>query len=601
MSGENKFIIPVAAASVGLIGIAAGIAVFLNSPQDSKETAEAPAETSAAVTTEITEITAAETAASVSETLPDSDDELPEPLRKNSISGVFGRVKTTKGSLNIRKTPSSTGDITGKLEKDSIVYISGEEDGWYQIENNSRNGGYVHAEYIELNDYRGTWNEKYSQIAEDITEYFGEDASGSGLLSFSLLTLDNDSIPELIYSFNGNGDGKESYFQIFSADPTSLYIDRRRSGSIAVPGYNSVTKELCLSRPSNADYSVYLTYSDKHISEKSFVHSHFNYSGQQVTDLYLIDGLKVSAGEFEEQYNEHKAESEPERLNFSALKAKLSSASVSYAAPEQETIVYPAEQSDDYDSISFSADSFSHFFGMLQSDAAEIPLYTDAAGKYRYGYELSGTIVQVIGEEKSMYRILYKPEGSNSLTEELYVHKKYINYSRKTSSWADKYDEVIRMLENSNGDKHKTTYTLADMSWDDIPELICLTTAAGSDSKYISVYTVYNGLLCDYRMESGCRDFTYYTSSGCLGIQSEENSESITILNLIKDTFKTEVNLSHAKVSSEEYEYRIDGDTVSEEEYDERMSQYIAEEEEPIDEQYSHLSPSEMLEVLSEF
>ncbi len=67
-----------------------------------------------------------------------------------------------EGNLNIRKEPSESGKLLGKLPEHGAVEILDEEDGWYKIESGELKG-YVKAEYIATGD------EAYEMAAEEIT------------------------------------------------------------------------------------------------------------------------------------------------------------------------------------------------------------------------------------------------------------------------------------------------------------------------------------------------------------------------------------------------------------------------------------------------
>lgn len=58
---------------------------------------------------------------------------------------VYGKV--TEGPLNVRSTPSTSGSRVKQLSKGTVVQITAEQDGWYQID-----GGYISADYITIVD-----------------------------------------------------------------------------------------------------------------------------------------------------------------------------------------------------------------------------------------------------------------------------------------------------------------------------------------------------------------------------------------------------------------------------------------------------------------
>jgi len=591
---KRNMVVPAVVSSAVVMALAAG-AVIYHSEQSRTEppAAEYPPVTSSEAVSE-TETAVSETSASVSETEADSE-EHPAPLLVNRVSGMFGRVNTSKGVLNIRRKPSSSSDIDGSLEKGSVVYISDCEDGWYQIESHEGKTGYVSSDYVILSDYTGSWPEKYLQIATDIQEYFGDEKS-SGNLDFYLKALDSDSIPELFYSFSSHDSDGPRFFQIFSAGENELYVDRRRAGSIDEKGYNLTTRELFVKRSFNGEYNTAVLYRDNDVSEKSFCHLSL---GQDKTDLYMVDYEKVSPDEYQQQFDEHCGTDAPDKMDFSTLSEKLKSSSVKSDHGIQEKIIFHSPENTDESSVGFSDTSFSHFFGMMVSESSQIPVYKDAAGRKISSYELSGTIVQVTGEEKNMYRILWNSEDSSS-AKELFTEKKYIRFNRKTSSWSDKYDELIRFRENSAGDTGKNRYSLEDMNYDGVPELICASSPSGSDRKTLSVYSVYDGQLVSWTYSSECSEFLFYPYSDCLCIKSGDKDKTFSFISFSRGEFKADATFTSHRISGEEYEYTIDGDVVSDEEYSEKFLQYTGEEE-PEESDSTNLSPSEILNAIAEY
>lgn len=73
-------------------------------------------------------------------------------------SGQYGTVSTSGGNLNVRKQPSTSSAILGKLKNGTKVEILGKTGNWYIIPYSSgTNGkGYVYASYIKLNTSTST-------------------------------------------------------------------------------------------------------------------------------------------------------------------------------------------------------------------------------------------------------------------------------------------------------------------------------------------------------------------------------------------------------------------------------------------------------------
>jgi len=612
---RKKTIITAAAASLAVMGLAAGGAVYINSTRNTANSTNNSASAPDTTTAEAVQ----ETAAPVTEpeqTTPEVTDEPAVPDSLGNVSGIFGRVNTTKGKLNIRKSPSSGSDIAGSLEKDSLVYISGEKDGWYRIESGDKKSGYVKADYIVLSQYCGKWNEKYRQIASDICEYFGEEAEKNEQVSFCLKYLDTDTVPELICSYSSGTDDGDTFFQIFSADESCLYVDIRRPGSIEESGYNSETHELFMRRSFRGEYFTALTWSDNGVKEKTFYCTSGSSDSTNDTVLYIIDGQKVSEEKYKEEFSEHSGDTLFEKLGLSDLERVLGNYSAVSDPSRKETIIYPETDVKTETTVRFQDNAFDHFYGMLISDSASVPLFRDSSEKKCCGYEQSGTIVRVTGEENNTYKISWI---SDSSTEELFVNKKYIKYSRSAPSWQDKYDEVIRFRENSNG-KTENRYSLADLNYDDVPELICMSDTAQSGKKNISVYSVYDGNLVSFSADEACTDFDIYADSKYLGVTGTGKGEDIQFYSYSQGTFRPAHKFLSYKSSSSEMTYSVDGDEVSEERYYELRSEYIPEEndeepenndenedddtdETPVDSGavYRNLKATDILKILSEY
>lgn len=73
-----------------------------------------------------------------------------------------GKVNVTSGNLNIRKSPTTSSSVTGKLRGGTIVDIlSKESNGWYYINANGTKG-YVYGEYVTLVNGNTSSNESNS-------------------------------------------------------------------------------------------------------------------------------------------------------------------------------------------------------------------------------------------------------------------------------------------------------------------------------------------------------------------------------------------------------------------------------------------------------
>lgn len=61
-----------------------------------------------------------------------------------------GAAKVTTDVLNVRSTPSTSGDIVTRLSKDATAKIIGINSGWFKIEMASGATGYIHPDYAEV-------------------------------------------------------------------------------------------------------------------------------------------------------------------------------------------------------------------------------------------------------------------------------------------------------------------------------------------------------------------------------------------------------------------------------------------------------------------
>ncbi len=85
----------------------------------------------------------------------------PEP-EKSKYSNIG--ISVAKDYVNIRKTPSTDGDILGKLYKNSACEILDSKDGWYKVESGSVKG-YVNADYIKTGIPDDELIEKYGTLS----------------------------------------------------------------------------------------------------------------------------------------------------------------------------------------------------------------------------------------------------------------------------------------------------------------------------------------------------------------------------------------------------------------------------------------------------
>lgn len=606
--------VPVIISSVLIMGLAGAGAWYLNREKPDLTKAELPAaETTFSVTEALTEAVTSEESTTAETSAVTTEEAEKEFVSVNSPAHIFGRVNTSNGDLNMRKAPSSSADISGKLKKDTLVYIAALNDKWYEVETAEGEYAYVSSDYIELNSYTGSWKEKYRQLSSDVSEYFTASFGNSGSLGFYLTDFDNDTIPELVYSYISDDENGPSFLQFFSADSSSLKIDRRRYGTIEKTFSDGNSRVLLMSRDFRGECKTAISYTKEKISEKIFIHSNFSYQREKSPDLYLINGISVSESEYSEGMHILAEYSEDELLDYKSMLKKLDSYKAEETTGNTETVIYPENTEKGKAEITEFDQQTALYYGMIISDSAEVPLYYDSKGRKRCTYEKSGTIVEVTGTENGMYSIFYRPEGKNTEPEMLYINAEYVQINTSVSSWQNKYDETVRLTENSNGDRQSTSYMLADMDSDDIPELICSITSACSDTRYTHIYSIHNGELYSYSISGSRASVSFYPETGCIGISGPDRDESITVISIKQGKFKIENTLSHNSHSGEEDddEYLIDGDAVTRKGYyDTRIlllggsSEYNEEEdeheyEEP-DKEYCTLSASEIISKIAE-
>ena len=64
---------------------------------------------------------------------------------------VIGIGKTTGSSLRLRSAPSLDAPVITMLDKDWIIAVLGEEDGWYHVAHNG-DDGYVSADFFTMSE-----------------------------------------------------------------------------------------------------------------------------------------------------------------------------------------------------------------------------------------------------------------------------------------------------------------------------------------------------------------------------------------------------------------------------------------------------------------
>lgn len=71
---------------------------------------------------------------------------------KNNEDKYIGKIKILINSLNLRDTPSKNSNVIGRVDKNEILFIISEENGWYKITDEKEINGYVTSgsKYVEL-------------------------------------------------------------------------------------------------------------------------------------------------------------------------------------------------------------------------------------------------------------------------------------------------------------------------------------------------------------------------------------------------------------------------------------------------------------------
>ena len=89
---------------------------------------------------------------------------------------VIGIGKTTGSSLRLRSAPSLDAPVITMLDKDWIIAVLGEEDGWYHVAHNGEDG-YVSAEFFTMSE------EYYGRINARGVNVRAESNTGSEILN----------------------------------------------------------------------------------------------------------------------------------------------------------------------------------------------------------------------------------------------------------------------------------------------------------------------------------------------------------------------------------------------------------------------------------
>ena len=93
---------------------------------------------------------------------------------------VIGIGKTTGSSLRLRSAPSLDAPVITMLDKDWIIAVLGEEDGWYHVAHNGEDG-YVSAEFFTMSEE--TEFEYYGRINARGVNVRAESNTGSEILN----------------------------------------------------------------------------------------------------------------------------------------------------------------------------------------------------------------------------------------------------------------------------------------------------------------------------------------------------------------------------------------------------------------------------------
>ena len=93
---------------------------------------------------------------------------------------VIGIGKTTGSSLRLRSEPSLEASVITMLDKDWIIAVLGEEDGWYHVAHNGEDG-YVSAEFFTMSEE--TEFEYYGRINARGVNVRAESNTGSEILN----------------------------------------------------------------------------------------------------------------------------------------------------------------------------------------------------------------------------------------------------------------------------------------------------------------------------------------------------------------------------------------------------------------------------------
>lgn len=158
-------------------------------------------------------------------------------------SGQYGTVSTSGGSLNVRKQPSTSATILGKLKNGTKVQILGKTGNWYIIPYSSGvNGkGYVYASYIKLNTSTSSSGSSGGSSGGGSGGKSG--SSGSSKSSTSSYTVKKgDTLYSIAKAMLGDG---SRWMEIYNLNKAA--IDRANSGKLV--GKYTVVAGLSLKLP----------------------------------------------------------------------------------------------------------------------------------------------------------------------------------------------------------------------------------------------------------------------------------------------------------------------------------------------------------------